>query len=162
VLIGLPDGRAAEGRLEALAAELGTDRALPFAADITVTGSNEAMANAAVERFGSLDVLVCNAGISLLKPFEAITINEWREVMTADLDTCFFGAQAALPFLKGSRGNIVNVASASGLGGDRQPTAYSAAKGAVVNFTRGLAFDLGPFGIRVNALVGFQNGVVFL
>jgi NAD(P)-dependent dehydrogenase (short-subunit alcohol dehydrogenase family) len=88
VLIGLPAGRAAEGRLEALA-ELGTDRALPFAADITVTGSNEAMANAAVERFGSLDVLVCNAGISLLKPFEAVTINERREVMTADLDTCF-------------------------------------------------------------------------
>jgi meso-butanediol dehydrogenase/(S,S)-butanediol dehydrogenase/diacetyl reductase len=120
------------------------------------------MANAAVERFGSLDVLVCNAGISQLKPFEAITINEGREVLTADLDTCFLGAQAALPFLKGSRGNIVNVASASGLGGDRQLTAYNAAKGATVNFTRGLAFDLGPFGIRVNALVGFQNGVVFL
>lgn len=94
------------------------------------------MANAAVERFGSLDVLVCNAGISQLKPFEAITINEGREVLTADLDTCFLGAQAALPFLKGSRGNIVNVASASGLGGDRQLTAYNAAKGAVVNFTR--------------------------
>lgn len=87
MLIGLPAGRAAEGRLEALA-ELGTDRALP-SADITVTGSNEAMANAAVERFGSLDVLVCNAGISLLKPFEAVTINERREVMTADLDTSF-------------------------------------------------------------------------
>jgi meso-butanediol dehydrogenase / (S,S)-butanediol dehydrogenase / diacetyl reductase len=139
-------------RLEALVAELGTGRALPFATDITVMDNNKAMVNAAAERFGSIDVLVCNAGISLLKPFEAITHDEWREIMTADLDSCFFGAQAALPFLKASKGSIVNVASASGLGGDGQLTAYNAAKGAVVNFTRGLAFDLGPFGIRVNAL----------
>jgi meso-butanediol dehydrogenase/(S,S)-butanediol dehydrogenase/diacetyl reductase len=64
--------------------------------------------------------------------------------------------------LREAGGNIVNVASASGLGGDRQLTAYNAAKGATVNFTRGLAFDLGPFGIRVNEILGFLSGVVFL
>ena len=72
--------------------------------------------------------------------------------MSTDVDSCFFGARAALPHLKESRGSIVQIASASGLGGDRRLTAYNAAKGAVVNLTRGLAFDLGRFGIRVNTV----------
>jgi meso-butanediol dehydrogenase/(S,S)-butanediol dehydrogenase/diacetyl reductase len=139
-------------RLVSLVADLGEDRTLAFVTDISERANNDAMVAAALERFGSIDVLVCNAGISLLKPFEDVSLEEWHHIMNVDLDSCFHGAQAALPALKASGGNIVNIASASGLGGDERLTAYNTAKGAVVNFTRGLAFDLGTFGIRVNAL----------
>lgn len=139
-------------RLDALAAELGEDRALAVATDVTSETDVQAMADAAASRFGGIDVLVSNAGLGILKEFEDTTTADWRLIMSTDLDSCFFGARAALPYLKESRGGIVQIASASGLGGDRRLAAYNAAKGAVVNLTRGLAFDLGRFGIRVNTV----------
>lgn len=139
-------------RLDALAAELGPERVFAVGTDVTRQQDVQAMIDAGAERFGGIDVLVSNAGLGLAKPFEQTTLEDWRLVQGTNLDSCFFGAQAALPHLKESRGSIVQIASASGLGGDRQLTAYNAAKGAVVNFTRGLAFDLGPHGIRVNTV----------
>lgn len=145
-------------RLEALAAEIGMDRALPVATDVTNQDEVRAMVDAGASRFGGIDVVVSNAGIGLGKEFAETTVDDWRLIMSTDVDSCFFGAQAALPYLKDSRGSIVQIASASGLGGDRGLTAYNAAKGAVVNFTRGLAFDLGQFGIRVNAVAPSMTG----
>ncbi len=145
-------------RLEALAAEIGMDRALPVATDVTNQDEVRAMVDAGASRFGGIDVVVSNAGIGLGKEFAETTVDDWRLIMSTDVDSCFFGAQAALPYLKDSRGSIVQIASASGLGGDRRLTAYNAAKGAVVNFTRGLAFDLGQFGIRVNAVAPSMTG----
>ncbi|HZE39699.1 MAG TPA: SDR family oxidoreductase [Stackebrandtia sp.] len=139
-------------RLDTLAAELGTERTLAVATDVTSQDAVRAMIDAAVDRFGGLDVLVSNAGLGLGRDFGEMTLDDWRLVMSTDVDSCFFGALAALPHLKRTRGSIVQIASASGLGGDRMLTAYNAAKGAVVNFTRGLAHDLGRFGIRVNAV----------
>ena len=139
-------------RLDDLAAELGYDHALAVATDVTRQDEVQALAAAAVDRFGRIDVLVSNAGVAVGAEFEDLTLEQWRLVMSTDVDSCFLGAQAVLPHLKETRGSIVQIASASGLGGDRRLTAYNAAKGAVVNFTRGLAFDLGRFGIRVNAI----------
>jgi meso-butanediol dehydrogenase/(S,S)-butanediol dehydrogenase/diacetyl reductase len=139
-------------RLEALAAELGPHRALPVVTDVTNREEVQAMIDAGAARFGGIDVLVSNAGVGLAKELAETTTADWRRVMSTDVDSCLFGAQAALPYLKDSRGSIVQIASASGLGGDRRLAAYNAAKGAVVNLTRGLAFDLGRFGIRVNAI----------
>ncbi|WIY00972.1 glucose 1-dehydrogenase [Amycolatopsis mongoliensis] len=145
-------------RLEALAADIGADRALPVATDVTSREQVQLMIDAGADRFGGIDVLVSNAGVGLVKEFEETTAADWRLIMSTDVDSCFFGAQAALPYLKDSRGSIVQIASASGLGGDRRLTAYNAAKGAVVNLTRGLAFDLGRFGIRVNTIAPSLTG----
>ncbi|AGL19750.1 SDR family NAD(P)-dependent oxidoreductase [Actinoplanes sp. N902-109] len=139
-------------RLDALAAELGPDRTLAVTTDVTSQSDVQAMIEAGAARFGGIDVLVSNAGLGLGKEFAETTLADWRLIMSTDVDSCFFGAQAALPHLRRSRGSIVQIASASGLGGDRRLTAYNAAKGAVVNFTRGLAFDLGQYGIRVNTV----------
>ncbi|MFC0430869.1 SDR family NAD(P)-dependent oxidoreductase [Kutzneria buriramensis] len=147
-----------QDRLTALAAELGTDRALPVATDVTNQDQVQAMIDAGAARFGGIDVLVSNAGVGLGKEFAETTLADWRLIMSTDVDSCFFGAQAALPHLKASRGSIVQIASASGLGGDRRLAAYNAAKGAVVNLTRGLAFDLGQFGIRVNTVAPSLTG----
>ncbi len=139
-------------RLDALAAELGTQRTLAVVTDVTNQEDIESAVRSTVDRFGRIDVLVSNAGSAVLKEFEETTLADWRFTMSTDVESCFLGAQAALPHLKLSRGSVINIASASGLGGDRRLTAYNAAKGAVVNFTRGLAFDLGQFGIRVNTV----------
>jgi meso-butanediol dehydrogenase / (S,S)-butanediol dehydrogenase / diacetyl reductase len=139
-------------KLDALADELGTQHTLAILTDVTKQEDLDATAQATVDRFGGIDVLVSNAGTAVAKEFEETTLADWRLTMTTDAESCFFGAQAALPHLKRSQGSIINIASASGLGGDRRLVAYNAAKGAVVNFTRGLAFDLGRFGIRVNAV----------
>ena len=105
-----------------------------------------------VTKFGRLDVLVNNAGFASFGPFAQTTTPDWRKLMATDLDSVFFGAREALPHLLKTHGCIVNVSSASGLGGDWGLSAYNAAKGAVTNFTRALALEYGARGVRVNAV----------
>lgn len=105
-----------------------------------------------VARFGKLDVLVNNAGFAIFGPFEQTTTQDWRKTMATDLDGVFFGAREALPHLLKTKGCIVNLSSASGLGGDWGLAAYNAAKGAVTNFTRALALEYGSRGVRINAV----------
>lgn len=139
-------------RLDDLVEDLGVERTLAIRTDVTKPEELRELTRLAAERFGAIDVLVSNAGTAVLRRFEETTVDDWRLTMSTDVDSCFFGAQAALPYLKETKGSIVQIASASGLGGDRRIAAYNAAKGAVVNLTRGLAFDLGPHGIRINTI----------
>jgi meso-butanediol dehydrogenase/(S,S)-butanediol dehydrogenase/diacetyl reductase len=108
--------------------------------------------DAAAARFGRIDVLVNNAGITYFGHVTEITPEQWRKVMAVDLDSIFFAARAAIPHLAKTRGCIVNTASISGLSGDYGLAAYNAAKGGVVNLTRTLAIDHAADGIRVNAV----------
>ncbi len=105
-----------------------------------------------VAHFGSLDVLVNNAGFAIFGPFEQTTTEDWRKTIATDLDALFFGVREALPHLLQTQGSIVNLSSASGLGGDWGMSAYNAAKGAVTNFTRALALEYGSRGVRINAV----------
>jgi meso-butanediol dehydrogenase/(S,S)-butanediol dehydrogenase/diacetyl reductase len=72
--------------------------------------------------------------------------------MATDLDSVFFGSREALPHLLKTKGSIINVSSASGLGGDWGLSSYNAAKGAITNFTRALALECGSRGVRINAV----------
>ena len=141
-----------KAKLDAVAASLDRGRTLAIAADVSKREDVARIVDATVERFGGIDVLHGNAGIVIDKPFEEFGADEWRETMAVDVDGLFHGAQLALPYLKKSKGCIVHTASVSGLGGDWNMSAYNAAKGAVVNFTRALALDLARYGIRVNAV----------
>jgi meso-butanediol dehydrogenase/(S,S)-butanediol dehydrogenase/diacetyl reductase len=105
-----------------------------------------------VTRFGKIDVLVNNAGMAIFGPFEQTTTQDWRKVMGTDLDSVYFACREALPHLLKSKGSIVNLSSASGLGGDWGMSSYNAAKGAVTNFTRALALEYGSRGVRINAV----------
>jgi meso-butanediol dehydrogenase / (S,S)-butanediol dehydrogenase / diacetyl reductase len=88
-----------------------------------------------VTKFWKLDVLVNNAAIATFGPFAQITTEDCRKLMATDLDSVFFTCREALPHLLKTKGSIVNVSSASGLGGDWGLSFYNAAKGAITNFT---------------------------
>jgi len=105
-----------------------------------------------VEKFGKLDVLVNNAAFAIFGPFEKTTTQDWRKLMATDLDAVYFACREALPHLLKTKGSIINLSSASGLGGDWGMSSYNAAKGGVTNFTRALALEYGGRGVRVNAV----------
>lgn len=126
-----------------------------FGADLTTEDGANSLIAAVVDRFGALDVLVCNVGGFLRKPFEETTVDEWRDQFAQNTDTMFFCIRAALPHMKArGAGRIVNFAAAGAEFPSRQSnfSAYAAAKAAVVGFSRALARELGPVGVTVNVI----------
>ena len=105
-----------------------------------------------IATFGKLHVLVNNAGFAKFGPFAQTSTQDWRKVMATDLDGVYFGCREALPHLLMTKGSIINLSSASGLGGDWGLSSYNAAKGAVTNLTRSLALEYGSRGVRINAV----------
>ena len=104
------------------------------------------------DRWGGLDVLINNAGISLRHRFLDITPDEWRQVMRVNLDGVFFVAQeAARRMVAGEGGVILNMGSTNGLAGYHYYADYNASKAGVIELTRSMALELGPT-VRVNAV----------
>ncbi|SAL05911.1 3-ketoacyl-ACP reductase [Caballeronia arationis] len=97
-------------------------------------------------------MLVNNAGVAPTGRIDEASLDDWRAIMSIDLDGVFYCTRAAIHHLIDAQGSIVNVSSVSGLGGDWGMSLYNAAKGAVTNFTRALAMDHGRDGVRVNAV----------
>ena len=120
--------------------------------DVSSLQDVEALAKATISRFGRIDVLVNNAGFSVLGGFLEHSPEEWRQVMGAGIDGVFNVTRSFLPHLLQTGGNIVNVSSVSGLGGDWGMSFLNASKGAISNLTRALALEFGSRGVRVNAV----------
>lgn len=120
--------------------------------DVTDGGAVQQLIDGVAQEHGRLDVLVNNAGTSKPGRITDTSDDDWSRVVGTNLDGVFYGCRAALPHLVSTGGCIVNVASVSGLGGDWGNTAYNAAKGGVVNLTRGLALESAAAGVRVNAV----------
>lgn len=133
-----------------LATELG-DRARFEACDVTRPEQLAAATRAAVEWTGRLDVFVNNAGSSGWRPVSAVDETFWDEMLDTNLKGAFFGAQAAASHLSRG-GSIVNVSSLAGKRGSANNAVYCAAKFGVTGITQALAKELGPRGIRVNAV----------
>lgn len=123
-----------------------------FCGDVTQVGDCERLLREVTERFGQLDVLVNSAGEYLEKSIDDMSEAEFDRIMTVNLKGTYFMAKAAVPALKVSRGAIVNVSSDAGLNGNVNCTAYCAAKGGVTLFTKALALELAPYGVRVNCV----------
>jgi len=99
-----------------------------------------------------IDVLVNNAGVADFGVIENTTIDRWNEVMKTNLDGVFLTTQKAIPSLKKTKGNIVNIASISGLRASTLRVAYGTSKAAVIQLTKQQAAELGEYGIRVNCI----------
>ncbi|MGZ4727606.1 MAG: SDR family NAD(P)-dependent oxidoreductase [Acidimicrobiales bacterium] len=149
LLVDLHPERAEETR-QMIEAEGGT--AAVFAADCTKTAGCEAMVDAAVGAFGTVDILVNNIGLAALGTVVDTTEEAWDRALDINLRTAFLASKYAVPVMaeKGS-GSIVNVSSISALRGDGT-VAYSAAKGALLAMTVDMAYSHGRQGIRVNAI----------
>ena len=141
----------------AAAEKLGAaERVLGVPADVSDGASVRAMVEAAVARFGRIDVLVNNAAVfATLKPqpFDAIPEAEWDRVMAVNVKGIWNCARAVVPVMRAQGGGrIVNVASAIVAKGTAMLLHYVTSKGAVVAMTRALAREVGPAGITVNAV----------
>ena len=141
-----------EEKLKKVHAQLEGEGHLVRAADVADLSDVEALFKEVASHFGRLDVLVNNAGIVKSGKVTELEVQDWKELMSVDLDGVFYCTRTAMPALIASKGNIVNVSSVSGMGGDWGMSFYNAAKGAITNFTRALALNHGADGVRVNAV----------
>jgi NAD(P)-dependent dehydrogenase (short-subunit alcohol dehydrogenase family) len=126
---------------------------LSYTGDICREEIVEDFARKVLDRFGRVDVLVNNAGISLIRPAEDTTASEYRRVMEVNLVAPFLLARAfGRKMLEARSGSIVNVASIAGLIAVADRAAYNASKHGLVGLTRTLAAEWGGRGVRVNAV----------
>lgn len=128
------------------------DNHLSITCDISIQVQVQEMVRRVIQKFGSIDVVVNNAGQAVQGRITDLTAEQWQTAINVNLNGTFYVCQAAMPALIESKGNIVNVSSISGMGGDWNMVAYNAAKAGVSNLTRTLALDHGRDGVRVNAV----------
>jgi 3-oxoacyl-[acyl-carrier protein] reductase len=131
----------------------GGGEALALQADITESAAPAAIVEAVVKRWGRLDVLVNNAGITRDTLVMRMSEGDWDDVIKTNLRGPFLTSKAALrPMLKQRYGRIVNVSSLAGVAGNAGQANYSAAKAGLIGFTRALAKEVGSRNITVNAV----------
>lgn len=131
---------------------LGRD-ALAAPTDVTNPDAVQKLIDDSVEKFGKIDILVNNAGSAITKKAEDLTLEDWDRVINIDLRAAFIVAQAVgKEMIKQKSGKIINIASIFGMVGDKQVLPYLAAKGGVVQMTKGLALEWSRYNINVNAI----------
>jgi len=128
-------------------------RCVSIQADVSSASDVERLIKAGEDRIGSIDVLVNNAGISRPQPIEEITEQDWDEVITANLKSCFLVTQAVLPGMRARRwGRIVNLSSVAAQVGGVVGPHYAASKAGILGLTHFYAQRLAKEGITVNAI----------
>jgi 3-oxoacyl-[acyl-carrier protein] reductase len=140
------------------AAEIGGDRLLPLACDVTSEASVEEVVRRGVEKFGSLEIYVNNAGIARDASLGKMTLEDFEAVVNVHLKGTWLGVRAASAVMRAAgNGSIVNISSLSGKSGNAGQTNYSAAKAGIVGLTKAAAKELAHKGVRVNAV---QPGLI--
>ncbi len=128
--------------------------------DVAAASSWADVVRTAMESTGRIDVLVNNAGIIEWRTMTETPLDVWERVIAVNQTGPFLGMQAVAPIMKAQgSGSIINISSVGGLGGSSPCYAYGATKWALRGMTRGAAQELGPFGVRANAILpGFVEG----
>ncbi|MBW7883339.1 MAG: glucose 1-dehydrogenase [Caldilineaceae bacterium] len=121
-----------------------------IAGDVSVDADN--IVRQTVHHYGRLDVLVNNAAITAGVDLDEMTMEAWRQVLAVNLDAAFALVHHALPHLISSRGCVLHISSVSAVMGEFDDIAYVASKAALESFSRRLAVELAPFGIRSNVI----------
>ncbi|MBR6633568.1 MAG: 3-oxoacyl-ACP reductase FabG [Clostridia bacterium] len=136
------------------AQELATKlNALPIKCDLTDSDAVKTAVSSVVDKFGAIDLLVNNAGISYTGLLQEMSDNDWASVINTNLTSAFYTSRSVIPYmLRQGDGVIVNVSSMWGVTGASCEVAYSASKAGIIGFTKALAKELAPSHIRVNAV----------
>jgi NAD(P)-dependent dehydrogenase (short-subunit alcohol dehydrogenase family) len=127
-------------------------RAKAFGADFNEADAVVRLAKEVSDFLGNVDVLVNNSGITLNVPFDRITLEQFDILYRVNVRAGFFLIQKLLNDLIKTRGSVVNITSIHAFEGMREHTVYAGTKGAIVAYTRALAIELAPLGVRVNAI----------
>jgi NAD(P)-dependent dehydrogenase (short-subunit alcohol dehydrogenase family) len=137
-----------------MADELGAaeGKAMFVHTDLKSGESVQKMISTTIKTFGKLDILVNNAGYHLSKNVEETSEEEWEFIINTNLRSTFLCSKYALPHLRKTRGNIINISSMVGIVGQPNAGAYSATKGGQIAMSKGMAIDFAPDGIRVNVI----------
>ncbi|MEC8944494.1 MAG: SDR family NAD(P)-dependent oxidoreductase [Acidobacteriota bacterium] len=127
--------------------------AFSHAANVQISSEVKGLVDACVTRWGGLDIIICNAGIWKGSMVEEMTENQWDEMIDVNLKGMYLVTHYAVPHLKSSTaGTIVNIASTAGQRGEAGHAHYAASKGGMLAWTKSLAPELAPFGVRVNCV----------
>ncbi len=128
-------------------------KALVLPADIRSAAEVEAAVGRAVEVFGRIDILFNNAGTNVRKPVVEMSDEDWQTIMETNVKGVFIVARTvARQMIRQQAGRIINMSSNASVSPERDKVVYASSKGAVMQFTKGLALELAPHGIRVNAI----------
>ena len=128
-------------------------RALAIAADVSLGNDARKIVDATLERFGTVDVLVNNAGVELKKSVEETTEQEWDHILATNLKSAFLMSKCVIPILKQKRrGTIVMNSSVGYFIAAPNSAAYGASKAGMMALARGMALELAPYNVRVNAV----------
>ncbi|MDZ4716570.1 MAG: 3-oxoacyl-[acyl-carrier-protein] reductase [Cytophagales bacterium] len=147
-LSSVEQGQALEAELKAKGV-----KAKGFRSDASDFAQAEKLIQEVVAEFGTLDVLVNNAGITMDNLLLRMTEEAWDKVMQVNLKSCFNTVKAACkPMMKQKRGSIINMTSVVGLKGNAGQSNYAASKAGIIGFTKSIALELGSRGIRSNAI----------
>lgn len=143
--------QALEQTVDEITAAGGT--CLSLVGDVGDYSTCSQIVNCALQRFGSIDVLVNNAGISYIGLLQQMSPGEWNRILNTNVSSLYYMCSLLLPsMIARKQGSIVNISSVWGISGASCEVAYSATKGAVNAFTKALAKETAPSGIRVNAI----------
>lgn len=141
--------------LQGVRAEIvgGGGKAYAFVADVSVEADVAALAEAIRKQIGVPDILINNAGINIRKPLHEYTLEEWRRVMSTNIDGPFLCTRAFVPGMMEKKfGRIINMASTMAHVSLPHRAAYSGSKFAVLGMTKALALELAPYNITANAI----------
>lgn len=124
-----------------------------FKADVSKKEQVKAMVEFALEKWGSIDVLINNAGIAKLQMFQDVTEEDWNEIIDTNLKSAFYASQEVLQsMIHKKKGLIINISSMWGQVGASCETVYAISKAGIDAMTKSLAKELGPSNIRVNSI----------
>ena len=128
-------------------------KAKAYKSNAGVYAECEAMVNAAIKEFGTIDVCVNNAGISKDNLLLRMTPEQWDDVMTTNLKSVFnMTKQVIKPMMKARKGSIINMSSIIGMRGNAGQSSYAASKAGIIGFTKSIAHEVGSRNIRCNAI----------
>ena len=131
----------------------GHEQVLAIQSDVRSLADEEAAVKKVEEYFGSLDVLIANAGVGAFAPIDEMTSQQWNDVIDINLTGVFNSTKAAIPALKKSEGYLITIASLAGANFFAKGAAYNASKFGLVGFTQATMLDLRPHNIKVTTIM---------
>ncbi len=131
----------------------GLENVIGIQSDVRSLEDEQKAVNKTIEHFGSLDVMIANAGVGNFAPIDEMSSKQWNDVIDINLTGVFNSTKAAIPALKKSEGYLITIASLAGANFFPKGTAYNASKFGLVGFTQAAMLDLRPYNIKVTTIM---------